>query len=265
MSKLKRTRTELANFLRTKRESISPESVGLPHIGRRRTSGLRREEVAALAGVGLTWYTWLEQGREIGVSATFLDNIASVFKLNSAERRHLYLLAHMREPITTSQTRSFISPLIKRLMEDLSPHLTYVLNLYWDVLEFNQQADEYFHFSQIKDEQRNLLWLLFTNNHYRELLPNWQQDAYKMLASFRRDYAIASKDSYVQDLVNKLLKISPDFYEMWHRHEIYEPCNGVRSLSINQQITSFEYTSMTIDLEKYLRLIVYAKLTPSSL
>ncbi|MDE9541863.1 helix-turn-helix domain-containing protein [Xenorhabdus bovienii] len=94
MTKLKRTRTELASFLRIKRESLNPESVGLPQIGRRRTPGLRREEVAALAGVGLTWYTWLEQGREIGVSAIFLDNLAKVLKLNAAERRHLYLLIY---------------------------------------------------------------------------------------------------------------------------------------------------------------------------
>ncbi|MDR0219684.1 MAG: helix-turn-helix transcriptional regulator [Enterobacteriaceae bacterium] len=260
MSKLKRNRTELASFLRTKRESISPESVGLPHIARRRTPGLRREEVAALAGVGLTWYTWLEQGREIGVSAAFLDNLANVMKLNSAERKHLYLLAHMREPIETGQTWCVVPPLTKRLMDDLSPHLTYVLNLHWDVLAFNQQADKHFHFSQFENEQRNLLWLLFTHDYYRELFPDWQQDAYRMLTSFRRDYAIAAEESYIQNLVNRLFDISPDFYEMWYRHEIYEPCNGVRSLNINQQIISFEYTSMTINLDKHLRLLVYAEM-----
>ncbi|MGJ0623425.1 helix-turn-helix transcriptional regulator [Xenorhabdus bovienii] len=260
MTKLKRTRTELASFLRIKRESLHPESVGLPHIGRRRTPGLRREEVAALAGVGLTWYTWLEQGREIGVSAIFLDNLAKVLKLNAAERRHLYLLAHMREPVETGQTWCVVSPIIKRIMNDLSPHLTYVLNLHWDVLAFNQPADEYFHFSQVKDEQRNFLWLLFTNDYYRELLCHWNQDAYRLLASFRRDYALAAEDGYIQNLVNKLLKTSPDFYDMWHKHEIYEPCNGVRQLNVNGEAISFEYTSMVIDLEKHLRLIVYAEI-----
>ncbi|MCP9266945.1 helix-turn-helix transcriptional regulator [Xenorhabdus sp. XENO-1] len=259
MTKLKRTRTELANFLRIKRESLNPESVGLPHIGRRRTPGLRREEVAALAGVGLTWYTWLEQGREIGVSAIFLDNLAKVLKLNAAERRHLYLLAHMREPVETGQTWCIVSPLIKRIMNDLSPHLTYVLNLHWDVLAFNPPADEYFHFSQAEGDQRNFLWLLFTNEYYRELLCHWHQDAYRLLASFRRDYALAAGDSYIQNLVNKLLKVSPDFHGMWHRHEIYEPCNGIRELNINGLLIPFEYTSMAIDLEKHLRLVIYVK------
>ncbi|WP_340614414.1 helix-turn-helix transcriptional regulator [Xenorhabdus thailandensis] len=259
MTKMKRSRIELANFLRTKRESISPESVGLPHIGRRRTPGLRREEIAALAGVGVTWYTWLEQGREIGVSAAFLDNLAKILKLTTAERRHLYLLAHMREPIETGQTWCVVSPLIKQIMDDLSPHLTYVLNLHWDVLAFNQPADECFRFSLFTGEQRNFLWLLFTSEYYRELLCHWERDAYRLLASFRRDYALVAKDSYIQEIVNKLIKISPDFCDMWHRHEIYEPCNGIRELNVNGQETSFDYTSMVTDLERHLRLIVYVK------
>ena len=96
MEKLARTRQELATFLRTRRERLSPADVGLPSGGRRRTPGLRREEVAALSGVGLTWYMWLEQGRNINASATFLDNLAKTLKLDAAERRHLFLLAHGR-------------------------------------------------------------------------------------------------------------------------------------------------------------------------
>ncbi|EOZ9140285.1 helix-turn-helix domain-containing protein, partial [Providencia stuartii] len=92
MKAMQRMRPELAEFLKQKRESISPEEVGLPRTTRRRTPGLRREEVAALAGVGLTWYTWLEQGRDIGVSTQFLDNLSAALHLNSAERQHLYLL-----------------------------------------------------------------------------------------------------------------------------------------------------------------------------
>lgn len=98
MRTLERTRPDLAAFLRTHRERLSPAEVGLPSGNRRRTQGLCREEVAALAGVGLTWYTWLEQGSDIGVSAGFLDNLARVLKLDAAQRRHLYLLAHERPP-----------------------------------------------------------------------------------------------------------------------------------------------------------------------
>ncbi|CDH02338.1 helix-turn-helix domain-containing protein [Xenorhabdus bovienii] len=93
-----RARPELEEFLRSKREKIQPEEVGLSAGKRRRTPGLRREEVAALAGVGLVWYTWLEQGREINVSTTFLDNLSNVLKLNESEKQHLYLLVQQRLP-----------------------------------------------------------------------------------------------------------------------------------------------------------------------
>lgn len=95
---MERSRRELSEFLRSRRERLNPADAGLPTSGRRRTPGLRREEVAALAGVGLTWYTWLEQGRDISVSATFLDNLARVLKLDAAERRYLYLLTQQRPP-----------------------------------------------------------------------------------------------------------------------------------------------------------------------
>ena len=136
MRTLERTRSDLAAFLRAHRERLSPADVGLPSGGRRRTPGLRREEVAALAGVGLTWYTWLEQGRDIGVSATFLDNLARVLKLDAAERRHLFLLAHERPPAEPGKTWCVLPPMVRRLMHDL-PHPAFVLNLRWDVLGFN--------------------------------------------------------------------------------------------------------------------------------
>lgn len=98
MHSLKRTRNELGEFLKACRARLTPADVGLPNGSRRRTPGLRREEVAALSGVGLTWYTWLEQGRDIGVSSNFLESLARALKLDAAERRHLFLLAHARPP-----------------------------------------------------------------------------------------------------------------------------------------------------------------------
>ena len=110
MRTLARTRHELAAYLQARRARLSPEDVGLPGGGRRRTPGLRREEVAALAGVGLTWYTWLEQGREIGVSSAFLDKLAEVLKLDAGERRHLFLLAHARPPAEEGKTYCVVPP-----------------------------------------------------------------------------------------------------------------------------------------------------------
>ncbi len=142
MRTLERTRHDLAAFLRARRERVSPADVGLPSGGRRRTPGLRREEVASLAGVGLTWYTWLEQGRDIGVSAAFLDSLARVLKLDAAERRHLFLLAHERPPAEPGKTWCVVPPLVRRLMHDLAPHPAYILNLRWDVLTCNEPANQ---------------------------------------------------------------------------------------------------------------------------
>jgi len=254
-----RTRPDLADFLKHKRESLSPESIGLPPTKRRRTPGLRREEVAALSGVGLTWYTWLEQGRDIGVSSQFLDSLSNVFKLNQAERRHLYLLSSMRQPLETGMTEYQVPAAIQRIMDDLpADYLCYVLNLHWDVLAFNRKADQHFGFSAVTGIERNFLWLLFADERYQQLLPNWEVEAYQLLASFRRDYALNKNDPNIQNMINTLLKVSSRFAQMWHLHEIYQPCSGIRQFKIDNVIQDFQYSSLTFDLDKHNRLIIYA-------
>src|SRR5690606_37713548 len=240
MRTLERTRPDLAAFLRACRERLLPEEVGLPSGGRRRTPGLRREEVAALAGVGLTWYTWLEQGRDIGVSATFLDNLARVLKLDTSERRHLFLLAHERPPTEPGKTWCVVPPLVHRLMHDLAPHLAYVLNLRWDVLAFNAPADQLFAFSSQPPGRRNLLWMLFTDPTVYELVNDWEEQVPLMLSSFRRDFARASKEADIHALVNELEQVSPEFKTWWRQHDVHAPCNGVRKLKVNGSPLPFD-------------------------
>jgi transcriptional regulator with XRE-family HTH domain len=249
----------LAAFLRVHRERLSPDDVGLPSGGRRRTPGLRREEIAALAGVGVTWYTWLEQGRDIGVSATFLDNLARVLKLDASERRHLFLLAHERPPAEPGKTWCVVQPLVLRLMHDLAPHLAYVLNLRWDVLAFNAPADRLFAFGSHPPGRRNLLWLLFTDAAMRERLNDWEEQAPLMLSSFRRDFARASRQADIHELVDELERVSPEFKTWWRQHDVHAPCNGVRRLRIDGQAEPFDYTSLTVDADRHLRLVVYAR------
>ncbi|MCU6666560.1 MAG: helix-turn-helix transcriptional regulator [Silvania sp.] len=258
MRTLNRTRTDLAAFLRAQRERLSPVDVGLPSGTRRRTPGLRREEVAALAGVGLTWYTWLEQGRDIGVSSTFLDNLARVLKLDAAERRHLFMLAHERPPAEPGKTWCVLPPLVRRLMHDL-PHPAFVLNLRWDVLGFNALADELFNFGCHIPEQRNLLWLLFTDNTLQRRIVDWNEQAPLMLSSFRRDFTRASQNTDIAELVNELEYVSPEFKGWWRQHQVPAKCNGVRHLLIGEQALPFEFTSLTVDEDRHLRLIVYAR------
>lgn len=159
--RLERTQSDLTEFMLRHRRKLTPADVGLPTSGRRRTPGLRREEVAALAGVGLTWYTWFEQGRDIKVSERFLLNISRALKLDDAECCHLFLLAHRRAPPAEAYQEQSISPRIRSLMDDLS-RPSYVMNLRWDVIGWNAQADKLLQFSSREASERNLLRMVFT-------------------------------------------------------------------------------------------------------
>lgn len=259
MDRLERTRTELAAFLRAHRERLAPADVGLAAGKRRRTPGLRREEVAALAGVGLTWYTWLEQGRDIGTSAHFLDNLARVLKLDAAERRHLFLLAHERPPAEPGKTYCAVPPLAGRLMHDLAPHAAHILNLRWDVLGYNGPADRLFGFGRHAPGRRNLLRMLFTDPQLRAALVDWPREAPAMLASFRRDFAAARADADAKALVAELEHVSPEFKAWWREPEVQAPCTGLRWMRLDGEQVSFEHSSLSIDGGQHLRLVVHAR------
>lgn len=258
MRTIERTRPELAEFLRTRRERLAPEDFGLPNGRRRRTPGLRREEVAALAGVGITWYTWLEQGRAIGVSSDFLDNLSRVLKLDAAERRHLFLLAHERPPAEPGKTFCSVPSLAGRLVDDLAPHAAYIINLRWDVLTYNQPANRAFGFGRHAD-RCNLLWLLFTDPALRDTIVDWPQQAPAMLASFRRDFAAAREDADMRDLIAELEAVSPEFKLWWWDQDVHAPCTGTRILCLEGHPVPFEHTSLTLDGGQHLRLVVYAR------
>lgn len=258
MRTFERNRPELADFLRVQRERLTPQDVGLPAGKRRRTPGLRREEVAALAGVGLSWYTWLEQGRDIGVSSGFLDNLARVLKLDAPERRHLFLLAQERLPAEPGKTWCTVPSLVSRLMDDLAPHAAYVLNLRWDVLAYNDPAGGLFGFGSHPSTHRNLLWMLFCDQKLRELLVDWQSEAQFMLASFRRDFAGARSDADMRSLVAQLEAASPEFKTWWQNPDVHAPCTGTRMVRVEGRPAAFEHTSLTIDGGRHLRLVIYA-------
>lgn len=257
---LTRKREDLAEFLRMHREKIAPEEMGLPRGRRRRTPGLRREEVAALAGVGLTWYTWLEQGRDISVSATFLDNLSKALRLDAAERRHLFLLTHQRLPSELGKTWCSVPPLVQTLMDDLPTRPAYILNLRWDVLAWNSAANKLFNFSHHAPERRNMLWLLFADPAMRQRLSPWEAQVSQMLSSFRRDFARAAQDPAIDELVEELTKVSPEFKQLWKTQEVNAPCQGVRHLYLEELgEVAFEHTTLTVDEERHLRLVYYAQ------
>lgn len=259
-NRLDRTHTELADFLRSRREALSPLDVGLPAGKRRRTPGLRREEVAALAGVGITWYTWLEQGRSIRVSTHFLDNISRVLKLDDIERRHLFLLAHQRPPALTAQTWCQLSPMVRLLMDDLTLRPAYVLNLRWDVLGWNTAADDLFGFTHRPESERNMLWMLFADDRLNSQIVDWSSQAAQVLASFRRDFARAPEDEDMVNLVDMLTEVSVGFKTLWNQHDVHGRCEGRRIFRLaGEGEVAFDHTSFIVDEDKHLRLVFYAR------
>jgi transcriptional regulator with XRE-family HTH domain len=256
---LNRTRQELADFLRMKREKLSPQAVGLPSGTRRRTPGLRREEVAALAGVGLTWYTWLEQGREINASVEFLEDLARVLKLDATERYHLFLLAHQRPPVVAGHQWCQVTPLVRRLLDDLTLRPAYVMNLSWDIIAWNPAADRLFAIAERQPEQRNMLWMLFADPELNQRLMGWQEQAPQILASFRRDYARAPQDATMLQRIQALSDVSPQFRQLWQQHDIHGRCQGQRTFLVTGagEVT-FEHASFIVDEENHLRLVMYS-------
>ena len=222
-------RQELSDFLRNRRGRIVPADVGLPATNRRRTPGLRREEVAQLAGMSATWYTWLEQKRPIGVSSGVLDNLARVLLLNPAERVQLFQLA-LRQPVLDSTSKpETVSPLIRRLVDQLSPIPALVLGRRWDVLAWNLAARAFFlDFERVPANERNMLWLLFTSSALRSLVADWRERAQDTLARFRADYGRHAGDAHFVQLVERLTSVSPEFAEWWPRYDIQPMSEGRR-------------------------------------
>src|SRR5436305_1482699 len=176
-------RAELAAFLRSRRERIPPEQAGLPPGHRRRTPGLRREEVAQLSAVGVTWYTWLEQGRPINASAQVLEAVARTLRLDDSERSHLFTLAGV--PDTTSRPVEVCEPAMRELVLALDPYPAFVVTPRYDILAWNRaEAALKGDYSTLPERFRNVMWLLFTQPAWRELLVD-QQDVAYVVARFR--------------------------------------------------------------------------------
>jgi transcriptional regulator with XRE-family HTH domain len=220
-------RQELSNFLRTRRARISPTDAGLPAPQRRRTPGLRREEVAHLARISVTWYTWLEQKRPISVSVSTLDSLARVLKLDPIERTQLFQLA-LRQPVADSTfQRETVSPRFQRMLDHNAGMPAFVMGRRWDVLAWNQAARAFlFDFEQLPPDERNLVWLIFTNSALRSLIVDWPTRARDVLARFRLDYGRHAGDAYFVELIERLNSVSPEFAQWWPRHDILPLTEG---------------------------------------
>jgi transcriptional regulator with XRE-family HTH domain len=214
-------RAELAAFLRSRRERIAPEQVGVTPGGRRRTPGLRREEVAQLAGVGVTWYTWLEQGRDIHVSEQVLEAIARTLLLDRDERSHLLNLAGAVDQETFAEKCAAVPPQLRAMIRQLEPFPASVVNAKYDILAYNSTYGRLMdNMDAVPLEDRNCLWLCFTDPAWRKALLDWEDGATRMVANLRWLMADHVAEPSWKSLVKRLRAASPEFAELWERHEV---------------------------------------------
>jgi transcriptional regulator with XRE-family HTH domain len=261
-------RSGLGAFLVSQRAKLRPETVGLTPGGRRRTPGLRREEVALLSGLGVTWYTWLEQGRDIQVSTPALDRIAAALRLDPTERAHLFVLAGRSAPAVPLDTAAPVSPLILRLMDGLHDQPALVRNGRWDAIAWNRGAARLIaDFDRRPKPDRNLIWLLFTDPWFRRVLPDWENDARRCIARFRANFARAGGNPAFQALVDDLMAASPEFRPLWRQHDVLAPSDGLKRFDHPVVgMLELEHTVLTMSDTNDLNLIVYSAApgTPSA-
>ncbi len=214
-------RQELAVFLRSRREAVSPLQVGLSGGPRRRTPGLRREELAQLSGVSVTWYTWLEQQRDITVSRQVIDALARTLLLTAAERRHLFTLAGQPLPLESSPRRPVVGATLRALVTTLDPNPAYVMDQCWDLLTYNRAYDALVGgLDHLDQAERNGIWLLFTRPGMRTLLADWSGEAHQLIGQFRAANGARTDHPRVRALTEGLAQASPDFARMWAEHPI---------------------------------------------
>ncbi len=247
-------RRELAEFLRARRDAIQPAQVGLPAGRGRRTPGLRREEVALLAGVSVTWYTWLEQGRRINASHDVLHAIGRALLLDEAGQDHLIALT---EPGTAVVDAPSEAPsALVRLLDALMPAPAYVLGPHWEFVAWNTaQARLYPSIEELEPPRLNLLWVLFADPSTKDLIVDWDIHARQALAEFRSATSAVRHDDTMEELVELLTAESAEFAAWWPEHDVSgfetrlrrfdHPAAGELTFEY-QQLTSAEWPSLRV-------------------
>lgn len=223
-----RRRAELREFLTSRRAQVSPEQVGMPAGGgRRRTPGLRREEVAVLAGVGVSWYQWLEQGRDITVSGQVLDSVGRVLRLSEPEVQHLYALAGLTPPRLRSSPKEndCDCPLV-RLIEAWQPNPAHIIDRYWNIRSMNTAAHLVFGFNMIGV---NCLTSFFDDPRNRAAYPDEAEVARRVVAQFRAEMTNHPGDAVFSEIVDGLRARDSRFAELWDRHEVRAPGTSLKT------------------------------------
>lgn len=257
------TPNSLAAFLKDRRTRLDPGAFGFS--GRRRTPGLRREEVAQRANISPTWYTWLEQGRGGAPSADVLHRIASGLMLTEPEREHLFMLGLGRPPEVRYKSTDGITPRLQRLLDTLDASPAFVKTATWDVVAWNAAAAVVLtDYGKLPEGQRNLLRQIFLSPSLRAKQHDWEGLARFVVGAFRADAARAGAMSEVSDLVDELSKSSPEFAAFWGENDVRLQSDGLKRIEHPDLGTvELEYSAFSVDGRPDLGMMVYNPVDPA--
>ncbi|GHO49706.1 helix-turn-helix transcriptional regulator [Ktedonospora formicarum] len=245
----KQRRAELGAFLRTRRARLSSTQIGMPVAPRRRTPGLRREEVAIAAGVSTTWYTYLEQGRDIQASGNILSSLANVLQLTEDERIHLFTLANQPLATKSSPLEESLRRTYQRVLDELGTMPALLTGRTYDILGWNRAATLVFgDFERIPASERNVLWLLFSKTRWSKkirLFIERDQYAKEVLETFRSRITGHQADPSVQAFIERLQQASPTFRDLWAEHNVRSTC------ATRKQLQHPLVGKMTLDYVKF--------------
>jgi transcriptional regulator with XRE-family HTH domain len=258
------TKNRLGTYLKDRRAKLDPAAFGLAPE-RRRTPGLRREEVAQRANISPTWYTWLEQGRGGAASADVLDRISRALMLTDVEREHLFLLGLGRPPEVRYRKNDGVTPRLQRVLDALDPSPAVIRTAIWDVVAWNRAATVMLiDYGSLAPDQRNILRFIFLDPRARGAQYDWESVARFALGAFRVDAARAGAAAEVESLVEDLCRLSPEFRAMWCENDVrsghYEAVKHIKHPVLGP--LAFEYSAFAVDGRPDLSMVVYNPATP---
>jgi len=248
----------LGTFLRDRRSRLDPAALGFP-AGRRRTPGLRREEVAQRANISPTWYTWLEQGRGGAPSEDVLDRIATGLMLTEPEREHLFVLGLGRPPHARYRCSDEVTPRLQRVLDAFPTSPAIIKTATWDVVAWNAAAAAVLtDYSLLPREQRNILRLVFTSSKIKAAQEDWRSVARYVVGAFRADAVRAGAGAEITRLVDELSRLSPEFEALWRDNDVAGNADGLKRLHHPEHgLIELEFSSFAIEGRPDLGMIVY--------
>ncbi len=252
------TATRLGTYLRDRRTRLDPAALGFAH-GRRRTPGLRREEVAQRANISPTWYTWLEQGRGGAPSADVLDRIARGLMLTDFEREHLFVLGLGRPPEIRYKPVDGVTPRLQRVLDALDVSPAIIKTATWDVVAWNRAAAMLLtDYAKLPREQRNILRLMFADSRIRAAQEDWLSVARFVVGAFRADAARAGATMEITELVDELSRTSPEFDALWRDNDVAASGDGLKSIRHPELgLLELEFSAFAVDGRPELGMVVY--------